>query len=150
MPLTKSAVLRTARSKIAPLLASPADHFIPPSLGYFNPGIANQTIPLSAAALSKVQEIIEGLFIQHGISMNTASGRRNYQVFDMAESQALMAKVVAEIAALLKKALKTVHAELDDTVPYGQKGCKEWIFGITGIGGRKNASGVALDEMDDI
>lgn len=148
MPLTKSFVLRSARSKVTPLLASPAEHFIPPSLGYYNPLVPHQTVPLSAAALSRVHEIIDSLFMQYGQSSRGASGKHNYQVFDLADSQALMTKVVGEIAILLKKALKTTNSELDDTVPYGARGCKEWIFGITGVG-KKNASGGALDELED-
>ena len=149
MPLTKSFVLRTARSKISPILASPAEHFIPPSLGYYNPLVPHQTVPLSAAALSKVHEIIESMFAQYGQSLSSASSKRNFQVFDMNDSQTLMTKVVSETAILLKKALKTTNTELDDVVPYGARGCKEWIFGITGVG-KKSASGGAIDELEDL
>lgn len=152
MPLTKSAVLRTARSKITPLLASASEQFIPPTMSFFHPGSVHQKVPLSAAALSSVHEIIESLFVQHGhaVAATSASnmGKRDYQIYDLGESQAVMTKVVAEIAILLKKALKTVQVELDDVVPYGPRGCKEWIFGIAGLG-KKNASDGMLDEMDD-
>lgn len=150
LPLTKSSVMRAVRAKISPLLASPGEYFIPPSLGYYNPLVPRQTVPLSAAALTQVQEIIETSFGQLGQPMDnfSATGRRNFQIVDLADSQAVMARVVAEIAILLKKALKTVNSELDDVVPYGHKGCKEWIFGITGIG-KRDASGGALDELED-
>ena len=152
MPLTKSTVLRTARSKITPLLASSSEQFIPPTMSFFHPGSVHQKVPLSAAALSNVHEIVERLFAQfgHAITMNGSSnaGKRDFQIYDLAESQTVMTKVVSEIAILLKKALKTVHVELDDVVPYGGRGCKEWIFGIAGLG-KKNASSGALDELDE-
>lgn len=152
MPLTKSTVLRTARSKITPLLASSSEQFIPPTMSFFHPGSVHQKVPLSAAALSNVHEIVERLFAQfgHAITMNGSSnaGKRDFQIYDLAESQTVMTKVVSEIAILLKKALKTVQVELDDVVPYGGRGCKEWIFGIAGLG-KKNASSGALDELDE-
>ena len=68
---------------------------------------------------------------------------------DLADCQSLVAQVVAEIAIMLKRSLKTIHVELNDTVPFGQKGCKEWIFTLTGTGVKKNVSAGALAAMTE-
>lgn len=152
MPLTKHTVLRTVRSKVPPLLASGSEFFIPPSLGYYDPKIPHQTIPLSAAALNAVQELIETFFAQMGQPIENKRG--GYSLTDLSDCQSLVSQLVGEIAILLKKSLKTIHLELNDVVPYGQKGCKEWIFTLTGTGVKKNASGGALstlaDDLDDL
>ena len=129
MPLSQTAVLNTVRSKIPPLLASASEFFIPPSLGYYDPKIVHQTTPLSAAALHKVHEIIEGFFIQKG-QASESKHRRNLVVNGVQECSNLITLVLTELAMLLKKALKTAQVELDDILPFGQKGCKEWIFGM--------------------
>lgn len=147
VPLTKHTVLRTVRSKVPPLLASASDFFVPPSLGYYDPLIPRQTVPLSAAALNSVQEIIGTFFAQMGQSIENKQD--GFMLTELADCQSLVFQVIIEIATLLKKSLKTIQVELDDTVPYGSKGCKEWIFLLTGTGVKKNGSGGALATMTE-
>jgi hypothetical protein len=58
-------------------------------------------------------------------------------------------ELLNEAAILLKRALKTVHTELADVVPYGNKGCKEWVFAITGIGKTGALSSLQAASYDD-
>lgn len=98
----------------------------------FNAQVSHQTVPLSAEALNKVESFIVHAFSAHGEPLE--AGRRGLGVYDAAQSLAIVSELLNETATLLKAALKTVHSELADVVPYGGRGCKEWVFAITGIG----------------
>lgn len=75
IPLSQLSVLKAIRKKISPLLATPSDAFIPPALkldpmmACTNPPPVIQTIPLSAAAVVRVEELITELFIRTGTSI---------------------------------------------------------------------------------
>lgn len=200
MPLTKFTVLNTIRSKIPPLLASKSEYFIPPSLGYYDPRIPRQTVPLSAGALQSAQDIIEGtlnplyieLFIRleqisfphvridtlrcnceciccvfkgmfqqkgqsierKGQSSSSSSSSKNHSnmaIHDSQDALSAMQIIVTDLCLFLKKSLKATQAELGDIPPYGQKGCKEWVFGIAAIVGiNKNLidTSVSADEFE--
>lgn len=73
IPLSQLSVLKAIRKKMSPLLATSSDAFIPPALK-LDPMMASsslplsiiQTIPLSAAAVVRVEELITELFIRIG------------------------------------------------------------------------------------
>jgi hypothetical protein len=108
---------------------------------------AHQSAPLSAAALNSVESLIAELFAQHGEPLGP--GRRGIGLFEPAQCLAVVTELLNEAAILLKRALKTVYTELADVVPYGNKGCKEWVFAITGIGKTGALSSLQAASYDD-
>lgn len=72
IPLSQLSVLKAIRKKMPPLLATPSDAFIPPALK-LDPTMADTNppplIPLSAAAVVRVEEVITELFIRIGTSI---------------------------------------------------------------------------------
>ena len=77
IPLSQLSVLKAIRKKISPLFATPSDAFIPPALkldpmmACTNPPPVIQTIPLSAAAVVRVEELITELFIRIGTNIDS-------------------------------------------------------------------------------
>jgi hypothetical protein len=77
IPLSQLSVLKAIRKKISPLLATPSDAFIPPALkldpmmACTNSPPVIQTIPLSAAAVVRVEELITELFIRIGTNIDS-------------------------------------------------------------------------------
>lgn len=141
-PLSKNYVLRSIRSKVPPLLASASAFFVPPSLGYYAAGSAQQSVPLSAEALQKTQDLIHGFFQQY--SEPTVGLISKSEIHDLSECMTVMNSIFTEVTILLKKALKLTYTELADVIPYGGRGCKEWVFALAGMGAKRTISHTQL------
>jgi hypothetical protein len=147
LPLTKNTVLRAIRTKIPPILASANSFFIPPSLGYYDAQIAHQNVPLSAESLDKVQSLVHDSFDQYGQPLEGT--RKGCGVFDLTDCLIMMTNLVSEAGTMLKRSLKTTHVELADVIPYGAKGCKEWVFGVTGMGTKSANTQLSAGSFDE-
>jgi len=133
IPLSQLSVLKAIRKKMSPLLATPSDAFIPPALkldpmmACTNPPPVIQTIPLSAAAVVRVEELITELFIRIGSPHPLT---RVYVLDSLEKAIELVTAICTEGIALLKTSLKSSQDELNDLIPFGAKGCKEWATSV--------------------
>ena len=99
-------------------------------------------MPLSAETLSKVIKIVESGFRQYGEPLEGRIG--GCGVFEITACQAMLTDMLGEAAVLLKRSLKFAYTEFNDVIPYGAKGCKEWIFALAGMGIKTTTSNTQL------
>jgi hypothetical protein len=93
-----------------------------------------------------VSSLREGLAASLKAASWDADDGFNAMIHSATDATSLLASIVSEIAVLLKKALKTVQTELGDAIPYGPKGCKEWIFTVADSSSVKTATEAAMLE----
>jgi hypothetical protein len=93
-----------------------------------------------------VSSLREGLAASLKAASWDADDGFNAMIHSATDATSLLASIVSEIAVLLKKVLKTVQTELGDAIPYGPKGCKEWIFTVADSSSVKTATEAAMLE----
>lgn len=115
--MTEQNLLTRIHSKVPAILSSSAFSLIPPVFDYESDDAL--AAPLSSIAIYRtVKQIVQQAFRKKSF---TNEGLTQEDCVEVMED------IIKLVIERLQHSISTIHEELDDVVPFGNKNCKEWL-----------------------